>query len=158
MGKNRGSSGGFTLLELMIVLAIIGLLVALALPAYLNYSIRTKVSEGLSIGAAAKMALEETCQSDATVNIATQTGYQFQASKYVSNMNFLGNCNIMVIAITTQNTGAPVDQLLWLYRPGQLAGPQFFTIPLPQTQSWYCFGWPSQLYIPSSCRLQNINN
>jgi type IV pilus assembly protein PilA len=51
---------GFTLIELMIVVAIIGILAAIAIPAYQDYTIRSQVSEGLSLAAAAKAAVAET--------------------------------------------------------------------------------------------------
>lgn len=158
MDKRIRNSRGFTLLELMIVVAIIALLVSLALPAYQNYTVRTRVAEGLSVAAAAKIAIEESCQSDASINIQSQTGYQFQASEFVSSVSFLGNCNIMVIAIRTQSTGADIDPRLWLFRRSQLAGNQFFGGAFTQSQSWQCFGWPNAKHLPSSCRLQNISN
>ncbi len=51
---------GFTLIELMIVIAIIGILAAIAIPAYQDYTIRAKVSEGLNLAGAAKLAVAET--------------------------------------------------------------------------------------------------
>ena len=55
----RSIQKGFTLIELMIVVAIIGILAAVALPAYQDYTIRAKVTEGLSLAGAAKIAIAE---------------------------------------------------------------------------------------------------
>ena len=55
----RSIQKGFTLIELMIVVAIIGILAAVALPAYQDYTVRAKVTKGLSLAGAAKLAVSE---------------------------------------------------------------------------------------------------
>jgi type IV pilus assembly protein PilA len=54
---------GFTLIELMIVVAIIGILAAIAIPAYQDYTIRAQVSEGMSLASGARTAVSEAYQS-----------------------------------------------------------------------------------------------
>ena len=78
----RSIQKGFTLIELMIVVAIIGILAAVALPAYQDYTVRAKVTEGLSLASSAKLAVAENAANakpyasgwtapDATANVTS---------------------------------------------------------------------------------------
>ncbi len=95
---------GFTLIELMIVVAIVGILAAIALPAYQDYVIRSKMSEAVVATAACKTSISEYVSTkNAWPPDADTAGCSTLATQYVSGLTV---ADLGVITVTTTNTGS----------------------------------------------------
>lgn len=107
---------GFTLIELMIVIAILGILAVVALPAYQDYTVRAKISEGLGLAEPAKLAVAETAAAlGGLAKIdANNTGYTFPAggTKYVESITI--GVGTGKITVKTKDTGSSTNPIFTL--------------------------------------------
>ncbi|TDU28358.1 type IV pilus assembly protein PilA [Panacagrimonas perspica] len=134
---------GFTLIELMIVVAIIGILAAIAIPAYQDYITRSKVTEVLTMTNPAKVAVAETASSLGSLAsvTATNNGYEFPgATKFVSSIGITAGSGIITAVSSVPNasgnivlTPTPIGS-----STGQL--------------DWGCTTTIASKYVPANCR------
>ena len=103
---NKKIQQGFTLIELMIVVAIIGILAAIAIPAYQNYTIRAQVSEGLTLASPVQTAIAEYYQENGSVTTNLSTlGLTTVSGKYVSSIDATTNPGAVTIVYGNQANG-----------------------------------------------------
>lgn len=153
---------GFTLIELMIVIAIIGILAAVALPAYQDYTVRAKVSEVILAADTCKTAVTEAAQSANTLPPSTGTqpwGCEStagsQVSQYVDQVS-VSNAGVITVkaasATEAPSLGAAAAGTITLTPYADAAGTTAITAG-SGVAKWVCAtGTMPQKYLPSSCR------
>jgi len=139
---------GFTLIELMIVVAIIGILAAVALPAYQDYTVRAKVSEIVLAASTCRTAVTEAVQTGGGTSLPTAGNYGCESSgagpvsKYVQSVATANNGTITVTATSDPSLKGAAGANVTLTP----------TIASGNVTGWTCNGSIPAKYLPSSCR------
>ena len=162
MNLKRSIQKGFTLIELMIVVAIIGILAAVALPAYQDYTVRAKVSEIVLAASSCRTGITEAVQGFNTTTIPTgvlPAACNIAATKFVASGSANDVGAITVTANSTNLSQIPAGANILTLIPMVSPGPSAVTASDggKTIDGWKCGDSTAgttiqQKYLPSSCR------
>ena len=109
--RRHARNGGFTLIELMIAVAIISILAAVAVPTYQDYTVRAKVSEALNVAASAKVSITEYYITEGKLpTTADEAGIKTVETDYIQAMEYSGDGDSGRLTITlAENIGGTAD-------------------------------------------------
>lgn len=142
----KRANQGFTLMELMIVIAILGILLTIGIPAYAEYSVRARIAEGMMAMTSAKLAISEYRFTEGTLpTSATAAGIGSVTTKYVDGLS-VNASGIIAVDIDEAQVGAPGGAIQLVLEPTVSGGAIVWNCNSTGTDA------NNLVYVPAACK------